>query len=91
MPGKIKSVPCWFCDRQGCDKCHNTGLLTHEPEEKQKKERAYVPCPHLQWWETMAGQVKVRKCVTCPRVEIFDNGTWVRPKAPKKAEESVEK
>lgn len=36
-----------------------------------------TPCPHLQYWETVfPNGKKVRKCVTCRRIEELIDGVW---------------
>lgn len=51
------------------------------PPKKPRKQRE--KCPHLQWFEAAAANgERFRKCVMCPRTEVYRDGDWIKPKAP---------
>lgn len=33
-------------------------------------------CPHVQWWGSDIGQQKVRKCVSCGRLQVLGMYGW---------------
>jgi hypothetical protein len=43
-------------------------------------------CPHVQWWESDMGQQKVRRCVSCGRLQVQGDHGWENIKRRIKAD-----